>query len=507
MIKCIAVFTACLIFRLAHSQGVAWSEPVKTTRDVVGVEVISTDDKGFFVAELNKKEEALHVIRYNYSDMKPQWNRSIPIPSGQSGLEYEMIIHVKDKFMLFTSGFEKESEQLQVFCTFYDNDCQKLSGPALVHYTLSEGRTSAPLFGITLSPDSKHMLLYFDPPFERKTTEAISFKCYDAELDMIWEKEIQLPYTQDIVQVHKFLLDNTGNIYMMSGRNPLKQGVQWQKPQGGRYVVFFYGHKENKLKEYDISLKDKQVLSVAFDLNSAQDVMITGYYSNDFKFSAAGTFLFVIGAYGTSVKAASFMPFPKDFLNKFLRQSQVENDVKLPDFYLDHMMLADDGTIILLGEQYYSTEYVITDPTTGRQTVEHRYNFDDMIATRLDANGRQTWNVKIPKRQFVTSGVETCSYQYFETPTGVQIFFNDDPENQQRLASLKESEASTWNGSRNSVTTKVTVDKNGEFVRETLVSNKEQDALLKTTLGSLSGSGVRVLGYEDGRSYKFCVVR
>lgn len=477
------------------------------TREMRNMEIIGSDQHGFFSADVNRKEETVRISKYDYSSMKSAWSQIIPIPKGDTDQQFESIIYIKDKFFLFTSEFNKENEQIQIFCTMLDNEGKKQYDRALVHYILSEGRTNSPQFGHTLSPDSTKILLYFDPPFERKSTEALSFKCYSHELEMLWEKEILLPYTQDIVQVRSFMLDNASNVYMMSGKNPSKSGNQWQKPQGGRYVVFFYNAKENKLKEYDLSLKDKQVMSVIFQLNKNDEAIIAGYYSNDYKFSAAGTFLFSIGAAGTAVKTASFMPFSKEFLSKLLRTKDVEKEAALPDFYLDHMVFGSDESILLVGEQYYASEYIITDPTTGRQTIEYRYNFDDIIVTKLEPSGRHGWNAKIPKRQYTTSDSKLCSYQCFETDQGLVFYFNDHSENQQKLSALAEGDASLWSGGKNSVTTRVVLEKTGSFKRETLLSNKEKDAVLNTFYGQKNIFAPQLLGYEDGKMCKYCLVK
>ncbi len=469
--------------------------------------VIASDATGFYVVDENKKEQFVRLSKYGVDGLKQVWTTNITLPGNLNDQQFEKLQFLGDKFMLFTSRFNKESENFQIFCSYYDLNGVKLTDPALVHYTLSEGRSSAPFFGITLSPDSTKMLLFFDPPFERKTTEPVSFICYDTDLEMLWEKEIKLPYTPEIVQVHSFQIDNEANVYMLSGRNPSKSGSLTQKAQGGRYVVFYYSAKENKLKEYDVGLKDKQVMSVIFRLNKEQDVIIAGYYSNDFRFSAAGTFLFTIGANGASVKSASFMPFPKEFMLKLLRKSNSENESALPDFYLDHMIIHDDGSILLIGEQYYASETITLDPSTGRQMIEYRFNFDDIIITSLEPSGRHAWNTKISKRQDTTSDTKVCSYQCFLNASGLSVYFNDHSENQQKLSALVDGEATLWSGGKGSVTTRVKVETDGSQKREVLFSNKEKDALLNTYYGLKSINGPHLLGYEDGKSYKYCLVK
>jgi hypothetical protein len=489
------------------AQNVNWTDAIKATKEMADVFVAGTDETGFFAVEENHKEKVLKFIRYEFSDMKVKWSEIIEVPSGTGEQRFEDLIHTTDGFILFTGGFSKASEQFQVYATLLDHKGKKTSDSALVHYTVVSNRNQPPNFGLSLSPDKTKILMFFDPPHERKANESISFKVYGIDLDMLWEKDIKLPAHQDYVQVHNFLIDNSASIYMLSGRNPEKSGTEWKRPQGGRYVVFYFNHETNKLKEYDVSLKDKQIVSVAFGINSASEVQIAGYYSNDTRFAVAGTFLFTIGANASGVKAASFMPFSKEVLGKFLRKSQVEHDATLSDFYLDHMIMEPDGTILLIGEQYYVNESVVSQPTTGQQMVQYTYNFDDILITKLDVSGRHTWSIKVPKKQSTTNDPANCSYQFFMGKDGLLIYFNDDQDNQQKLSAYPEGEATAWMAGRKSVTTRVRVAMNGTGERIQFLKNDEKESELMPSLGSQDFIGPVIMGYEGGKFYKFCMLK
>jgi hypothetical protein len=483
------------------AQDLTWSPLQKFSRDTRTFGYVASDQSGFLVMEENVKESVVTFHHYVYPDLKIK--DVVEYKYGNDkGRSFEHVVASREQVMVFTSEYAKENEQFQIYCTLFNKQGKKISDAALVHYTVAESKSDVPEFGVVMSPDSSKMLLYFDPPFARKSTETLSFKCYDMSLDLLWEKEILLPYTNDIVQVHSFLIDNNSNIYMMSGENPEKDSRKWQRPMGGKYVVFFYNARDKKLKEYDLSLKDKQVVSVRFALNAAQDVIVCGYYSNDFRFSASGTFLFSITAGGGPVKAATFMPFTQDFVAKLVKASR-SDDGAIPDFYLDKMFIRDDNSILLIGEQYYTSEFIITDPTTGRQTIEYRFNFDDLIATRIDQNGRHLWNAKIPKRQFTTSDTEHFSYACFDDGQNTRFYFNDHPENEHKLSAMPEGDASLWSGGRQSVTVCVELLPEGKFSRKTIVQNKERDGALSPMVGNVDCNLPEVLGYKEGRDYRF----
>jgi hypothetical protein len=291
---------------------------------------------------------------------------------------------------------------------------------------------------------------------------------------------------------------------MMSGRKPIKAAADWQHAQGGKYVVYYYNPHLNKLKQYDINLKDKQVISVDFTLNQKQELVIAGYYSDNFQNRASGTLLFCIQAGGGRIKTASYTPFAKEFLKEMTGKEKGTLD----DFYLDYISLTDSGNVILAGEQYYTTRMVSTDPTTGRQLVEYRYNFDDIMVCMMDTGATHLWNVRIPKKQF-TSLLNDANFSY-SCALGDEMFsitFNDNESNNAKNQSGKLTEASPWTGSKNSVTTRVDVSFDGHYTRYTLVDNSQERLLFNPFMCVSASWSQHFLGFHDKRSYKFCRIR
>lgn len=500
---CLILFAITPYAKTLTAQEVVCSELFRSERDVKAIRIAGYRDDVFYVIDENQKEKTLRLTAYSQKQVSAINSQKIQLQENEM---FESIHFHASKFFLFTSKrFDKE-KKIEVNCTQLDKTGKPLAESKSVHQISYNNTSNLPEFGVVFSPDSTKMLLYFDPPYERKSTEALSFRCYSSQLESIWQKDILLPYTQEIVQVHHFLLDNDGDLYMMSGRNPIKDSKLWQKPQGARYVVFYYNGKANKLKEYDISLKDKQVLSVSFGLNPNQDVIITGYYSNDFRFNASGTIQFTIGAHGSAMKTAIYMPFSKEFIEEFMDSDDAEKNPSLPDFYLDQSLIEKNGDVILIGEQYYVSQNTITDPATGRQTIEYRYNFDEIILTKTDSTGKHLWNKKIPKRQFTITDTRNCSYLCYSAGDSLLFYFNDDPDNTVELSQNPDQNLRAFIGSKSSVTTSVSVHPDGQMQRKTLFSNKEKDALLNTFYSQKYMFGPQLLGYEDGKNFRFCLV-
>jgi hypothetical protein len=482
----------------SFSQQLMWSDAARNDRALERVRAISQTDTIFHVIE-ERDDHVLRWLHIGMNSLKQVSSKQIDPISDNAILEHFFIRN--DTLHTIHTRWNKDSDRTDVILMRYDFHGAAIGPEQILHHRdeSSEPRRSG--LQCLISPDSTRVLLFFDKENERRQGEGVHFKCFDRSWNLRWEKDLRLPPSTDILQVHHFLVDNYGGVYLMSGRKPVKTNSDWQRPQGGQYVVYYYHAERNKLKQYDISLKDKQVISVDFKLNEEQDVVIAGYYSDNFQNKAAGTLLFKIQARGESISLAGYTPFAKDFLKDIVGREKGTLD----DFYLDYMHLTPEGSVILAGEQYYVSRSVSTDPATGRQLVEYRYNYDDILVCTMDSAARHTLNILVPKRQMTSSiNDPNISYAFSADSTGIALTFNDDSSNNELASSKKRNETALWAGSKNSVTTRIHIDEGGTLTRRTLVDNNKERLLFNPIMTVSAPWARNLLGYDDKRTYKFC---
>ncbi len=499
-----ALIAVCLIMLSNAQWAQVCSGVIKVAKDEARQFLAGSTGEGYFVAVENERSQSVELRFFTYGSFDMKSTTKLDLPEGNKDQKFEQLLFLGDGFIMFTGGFSKESEQYQIMATLLDAKGQRVSEPSLVHYTVHQSVSRPLVFKAVASPDGTKIMMLFDSKYEQKRDVPLSIKVYDRTIDLLWEKELELPYQNDILEVHNYAVDNQGDIFLMSGRNPVKDQVGIKTVQMGKHAVFYYSASTNKLKEFGVGLRDKQVVSAIFKVHASGDLMIAGYYSNDSEFAAAGTFLFTITAGGGAVKAASLMPFSKEFLLKFMREKQVENRPTLTDYYLDHMLFTAEGQILLVGEQYYITETISSDPLTGSRQSEYRYHFDNVIATLLQADGRQLWSSKISKTQYVLSNPEYCSYALFGTEEGWQFFFNDAKENATKLAALPDGEATAWGGGTRSQVTCVGLDRLGGQARTVWADNEEDGLLLQPGWSGAETGGRVILSRGKGKTIKYC---
>lgn len=496
----VAGFVVCGLLSLLQlqAQEVSVGQPVKKMASSTSTQIVCDDAEGFLTIQTSDKSQKSILTRYPANGFIPLW--VVGIPYGTVGVDYryEGVACVKERVLIFTSTFHQESEQLRVYCTIVNKDGHTEEEPALVHYILSESKEEyAGRFRIVLSQDHEKFAICFDPPQERKLNEAISIRVYDDDLDMLWEKELLLPYTKETIQIHHLAMDNQACLWLMSGKKESASFSTPAKTQPGRYALFYYNAGQNRLKEYDITLKDRQIASLDFCLDAAGNLVVAGYYSVNYKMDIVGSFLYHVSSGGGGVLAASFMPF-RSLYESYFPDGTSES---LPDYYLKELMPLQDGAILLVGERMFTTEHTVHDQFTQTNQAELRYHFGDILVSKLDNSGRHLWNMIIPKDQYSTRKDTWDGYSFLARTTdeGIDVFFNDHRDN-----SIKSnSSIVSWSGSiNNSVVAKAHLNHEEEYSRSNLSLDGERGYLLSSRMNT-SHRGSITLGLDAPNSNLF----
>lgn len=499
------ILLSCVAFVLKAQDTTVFSIDQRFERQTYSVSVLPTSDGNYISIEETSEKKPAIIFRVFSPDGKLVSTHQHQVPLvNDAKIEISHYHILSDRILIFLTNYDKKQSKQYAFCITSTINGESISPPIILQSISQDFKTN---FGSALSPDSSIILTYFEQNVQRKTDRVIGLKALNTDLEVQWERELELPYDNDIVQVNQFKIDNEGGVYLLSGRNPTKNNSRVLRPQGGRYVVFYYNNASNKLKEFDISFKDKQVISALGIINEQDQMIIAGYYSNNYSFSAAGTFLFRISKNAKSIETASYMAFPKDFLKDVMRQRDVEKNPEINDLFLDHMLITKENKVILVGENYFVSEQLNTDLTTGRTIVQNIYHYDNIIVSSLELDGKINWCKHIAKSQNAISDTEKCGYNIYLYRENLLLIFNDHPENESLLRNDPLARIESWNGSRSGVVSIARLGLNGSIDRKILCSNKEAGGLLIPNLSSDVVQDKPVLGISQSRDYKFCLIQ
>lgn len=114
------------------------------------------------------------------------------------------------------------------------------------------------------------------------------------------------------------------------------------------------------------------------------------------------------------------------------RKNEKKDDDDVAEFLdleLRDVFIEKDGSMLLIGEQYFIKEH--TRYNNGRTTTYYTYHYNDMLVTKIKPDGKLAWMKKLPKRQVGARGQGGMSYSYIPGKDYHYILFLDNEKNRE----------------------------------------------------------------------------
>lgn len=287
---------------------------------------------------------------------------------------------------------------------------------------------------IESSDHSKLLVRYRRKPLDRNDVinyDILGFYSFDDEMKKIWGGEYKMPYTEKVMNNLSYTITKDGTGYMMAYINDTKQ-----------FELLILDGTAIKTVRLDIeSSLFFQSIIISEDLEG--NLLCTGYYANgiEFKVNWTGNLAAVININGILRfklnKAGKILElkrydFPIELINQYesLRSKEKNaaretdgkagiNDLTIVEVRQDPI----DGSTFILGEQkYIRTEMY----GTSTKTI---YYYTDMVATKIDKNGKLLWMIKIPKTQLGFKGRGGMGVKYIKGNGTHYLIFVDTKKN------------------------------------------------------------------------------
>jgi hypothetical protein len=256
------------------------------------------------------------------------------------------------------------------------------------------------------SADSSKLLIYYRlKPKERRDAlnkDIIGLFVFDKSLNKIWGSEVEMPYTEKMMDNDDYQVDSKGNVYILA-----KVFTGEKKDKKSHYEVLMYSKDSKKPVISSFKFTDKYVVDIALNEDLKGRMICAGYYSKSGE-GTDGAFFFAYDEGTKTMKNISkgFYEFPTELMREFeskrAKKKSEKKEEKGKDEEVSHLSfrnidIQDDGTITLFGEQY--TWYITISSNGKSTTTTYHYLFDDIYVMRIGADGEMKWVKKIPKAQ------------------------------------------------------------------------------------------------------------
>ena len=378
-------------------------------------------------------------IDYYTNNLKEVNSKTIDLRKMEEKRDIEAMFQMRDqRFYLFTSYLNNERENILEAQLMRPKTLQMSSNQKEIHKLSFDGygKSNSGTYGFNMSPDSSKLVVYYNLPYERAAEEKFGLKVYDQYMNLIWAKDITLPYTDELFQLLQMRLDNKGNLYVVGKIYRDKVRNRAQGKPNYDYMVLAYKDNATIVEEFPIKLEDRFITDLQIDVDENENIICAGLYSDLGLGGIKGTFYATIDAKSKNMTSKSFKDFDADFIvegerrvDSKKRQIARGKEV-LVSYYLDEIIRRDDGGAVLVAEQYYSR---VINSTNIRVNVNRRYTkyyYNDIIVVSISPAGEIEWTGKINKNQETINDAGIYSSYHLSLIGDKLIFlFNDDERN------------------------------------------------------------------------------
>src|SRR5690606_34453617 len=185
-----------------------------------------------------------------------------------------------------------------------------------------------------------------------------------------------------------------------------------------------------------LSLKDKFISELALFEGPSSYMTCAGFYNKgEDANNASGIMIFKVGAEGDIYDLNSH-EIPLEILNLHAKRREQRKNVKeeakgkaeLENLDLTELVVNEDGSIMLIGEQYEVRAHHYSS-SNGSSSISYTYHYDDLLVTKINADGSFAWMEKLAKTQKGFDGMGGMSYRHFAGGEYHYLVFLDNVRN------------------------------------------------------------------------------
>lgn len=445
-----------------------------------------------------------YIERYDNMTMLPQFTKPIVLNTsrGSKQLEIESFEKLGDYPVLFASYFNKDKNKIEVYARRYTLEGEPDGKDYKIAEFEAKKRSNVRQLNIIPSNMNEKVLVYYNQVFDKYQNEKTEFRIFDRDLNLLYDKFIEFPYKEKNFSVYRAMVDANGRVYLLVKILIDKSEITDRNIPRYRFGLVTFGPDRNEVDDYNLQIDNYYTSDISFsELNGK--VICAGFYSSFSSDRAAGSFSITIDIEAKDVIKRTTDQFEKNFVMDIIPSRRFRRMTELPDFKVDQVVIFNDGSSVVVGEQFFIEEICFRDFRTGMINCQYNYNFNNIIAIKYDARGDVIWTANIPKyQQSSNDGGRFLSYSFCTKNDELIFLFNDHPRN----INPTDDRVGVMTNVRKSVPVMVKLTSDGAFSRMALSNERVQKYFFVPRLSNqISNSSALLISVRNSR-YRMGVV-
>lgn len=425
--------------------------PYEIPKGYVDLGFFGDIEKGF--AQLSYKIRKDLCLQVFDNNMKVIRQNNIDITMFPSDFTNEGFYRLGNKYYWFFSTFSRSDEMESFWVQELDIAQGILTGPPrqFIRNNRLEGhlRTTgfyqyvlANKYMIKTSLDKSKLLITYTLKHKSKNDKInrkeIGFSVIDQDFNIITNKIIEMPLTEEKMDPEEFHVDGKGNAYLLA---KVYEGINQKESKNNlpnyHFELFRIGAGNAELAQIKIKTGSYFISDLFLTEQTDGSVIVGGCYSKDDDGNSSdGIFLEKIDQNGNATNfGPGYFEFPIDVLKQFMTERQQKklekrdekNDVEARNLILRKITTHDNGSMEIIGEVSYMLTHTYNNGRTY-YTV-NTYYYEDILVLNISAAGEIVWAKKIPKRQEGKNGRGSMGFGHFTYGNNSYLFYTDNPNN------------------------------------------------------------------------------
>ncbi len=457
---------------------VLWGKEYKDSKKATLGDIIGYDESGFYTVNFAIKGKYGLVLEHFDTEMNRTKTASLELKQSETSKYGQFLrsMYLNDRLYLFSAYGDKWAGHNSLYVQEVDKSSLQFKGKAKKVASLNlEGvkRRNSGGFNFDLSEDSSKVLIYYLMPFEKKGKEKIGFKVLGADFNELWEKEVELPYADELFEINNYQVSNQGDVYVLAKLMKEKKDRDKKKVNYSHKILAYSSVDKNE-KEFTVEVGERFLQEMRIIINTDNDIICAGFYSETYNSGIKGSFFLKIDGDTKQILTENFKEFSFDFITQNMRvkdklkakkKEAKGKNIGLAEYDIRDIILREDGGAVLVAEQFFITQSTYTD-ANGNTRTTYYYHYNDIIVVNINAEGQIEWTEKIAKRQTTgNDGGFYSSYALSVTNDKLYFIFNDNGRN---LLYNGTGKVEGYKRGKDAVVTMVDIDSDGRQNREAL---------------------------------------
>lgn len=368
--------------------------------------------------------------------------------------EPELIEQIKGKYYYFYSWTDLKAKHEKLYVREIDFKRGQFVGDALLLLDIDKKILGSKFwktedyvkfhFNFSFSRSRIAIRYYRKPEIkdDSKSFNIMTVCLFDSALKELSVQDITMPFTEKKMDNLDAGIDNDGNLFILARvfNDDTRNKATSKKDDKPNYHLetMKVAAGTNTIVQREIEMDGKYLTQVKIYGNDDK-MYCAGYYSKHYYSNAAdGVFTMQLSREGV-LESKNFYEIPTEILNMYASKKEVkhnekedqDNDADFDALKLDTWFMAENGSIVLVGEQIW----VETRRSSSSKAVTYIYHYDDILVTKIAPDGKLAWMRKLPKRQMAGLGAPGMSFYYhFNEKIGSHYMIYIDNEKNKTLS-------------------------------------------------------------------------